>query len=98
MNTIATVKPHIRFALSQLSASNAHHDFEKICFDIAKLRICSNILPATGPVSAGGDQGKDFETFKTYIEHSPIATSTFIGLIAKKTTRICLFARKKTQS
>ena len=31
------------------------------------MRITLNILPATGPVSAGGDQGRDFETFRTFI-------------------------------
>lgn len=82
MYTIATLKQQIKFAFGQLSSANAHHEFEHICFDIAKQRICSNILRATGPVSAGGDQGKDFETFKTYIETSPIANSTFIGLVS----------------
>src|SRR5258708_27047751 len=85
MNTIATLKQQIRFALDQLSTENAHHDFEHMSFDIAKLRICSNIIRATGPVSAGGDQGKDFETFKTYISQTSIANSTFIGLVSDKT-------------
>ncbi len=82
MYSIATLKQQIKFALGQLSSANAHHEFEHLCFDIAKHRVCSNILRATGPVSAGGDQGKDFETFKTYIETSPIANSTFIGLVS----------------
>jgi len=84
MYTIATLKQQIRFALGQLLSANAHHDFEHMCFEVAKQRICSNILRATGPVSAGGDQGKDFETYKTYIEKTPIANSTFIGLVSKK--------------
>lgn len=52
----------IRYALSELSADNAHHDFEHLCRHLARRRICSNILPATGPVSGGGDRGADFET------------------------------------
>ncbi|MCF5709499.1 hypothetical protein GIV19_19750 [Pseudomonas syringae] len=59
---------YIRFQLSELGAKNAHHEFENLAFDLAKARICSNIIPATGPVSAGGDGGRDFETFKSYIK------------------------------
>ncbi|KPY37765.1 hypothetical protein B7R56_26685 [Pseudomonas savastanoi pv. retacarpa] len=59
---------YIRFQLNELGARNAHHEFENLAFDLAKARICSNIIPATGPVSAGGDGGRDFETFKSYIE------------------------------
>lgn len=65
MATLAEVKAQIRFALEQLSAKNAHHEFEHLCLDLARLRICSNVLPATCPVAAGGDQGHDFETFRT---------------------------------
>ena len=54
----------IGFALSQLSARNAHHEFEHLCRELTRRRICPNILPATGPVSGGGDQGADFESFK----------------------------------
>jgi len=52
----------ISYALSELSTDNAHHDFEHLCRHLARRRICSNILPATGPVSGGGDKGADFET------------------------------------
>jgi hypothetical protein len=48
----------IRFALSKLSSQNAHHEFEHLCRHIAKRRIASNVIPATGPVAAGGDQGR----------------------------------------
>jgi len=74
----------IRFQLSQLSAKNRHHEFEHLSYYFAKARICSNILPATGPVSSGGDQGRDFETFRTYLATSPIANSSFIGLISER--------------
>lgn len=70
---------YIRFQLEQLNAHNKHHDFEHLCREFARLRICENILPATGPVSAGGDQGRDFETYRSYLESTPIAESTFIG-------------------
>ena len=77
-----TIINRIRFALEQLSVKNQHHDFEHICRYIAKARICRNILPATGPVSKGGDQGRDFETFRSYLQESPINDSTFIVLIS----------------
>ena len=74
----------IRFAIEdQLSAHNAHHTFEHLCRHFARLRICSNILPATGPVAAGGDQGRDFETFRTYIHESSLTCSSFVGLVSE---------------
>ena len=57
----------IRYALSQLNGKNGHHEFEHLCRAVARLRITPNILPATGPVADGGDQGRDFETFHSYI-------------------------------
>ncbi len=83
MASLETVKLLIRFGLEQLSVKNAAHTFERLCFELAKKRICSNILPATGPVSAGGDQGRDFETFRTYLNTTDIANSTFVGLISQ---------------
>jgi hypothetical protein len=75
---------YIKFQLEQLSAKNAHHEFEQMCLHITRARICSNILPATGPVSAGGDQGRDFETFTSYLRSTPIANSTFVGKASQK--------------
>src|SRR5829696_7789384 len=74
----------IRFALEQLSERNSHHEWEHLCRHLARERICSNILPATGPVQAGGDQGRDFETFRTFLSLSSLAGQSFIGLIADK--------------
>lgn len=53
----------IVFELDQLGANNAASEFEHLCRHLARQTICQNILPATGPVQAGGDQGRDFETF-----------------------------------
>lgn len=55
----------IRFALETLAETNDHHAFEHICAGMARRRIVSNLLPATGPVSAGGDQGRDAESHWT---------------------------------
>src|SRR5260370_7664823 len=84
MANIDQVISHIRFGIDQLSARNAHHEFEHLCRHLTRLRICSNVLPATGPVGAGGDQGRDFETFRTYLRDSPIGDSTFVGLVSDK--------------
>jgi hypothetical protein len=69
----------IRYALSEMSADNAHHEFEHLCRHLARRRICSNILPATGPVSGGGDRGADFETL--HVE-SGSGTSRYWRLVA----------------
>lgn len=84
MENIQEVSVYIRFQLDRLAVNNAHHEFEDLCFHLAQARICSNILPATGPVSAGGDQGRDFETFETDLKFTPIVNSTFIGLKSDK--------------
>jgi hypothetical protein len=72
------LKSYIRYQLSQLSARNAHHEIENLCFEIARARVVPNLLPATGPVQAGGDQGRDFESYRTYLAKSPIGTSGFV--------------------
>lgn len=78
MATHRELEAQIRFQLEQLSIRNAHHDFEHLCRHLVRSRICSNILPATGPVSAGGDQGRDFETYEASI-HEVLGTSIFFG-------------------
>jgi len=95
MANLDQVIAQIRFHLDQLKPKNHHHDFEHLCRHLARSRICSNILPATGPVSAGGDQGRDFETFRTYLSSSPIANSTFIGLASQKPIAFACSLEKK---
>jgi hypothetical protein len=74
------LRPYIRFQLNQLSAQNAEHDFEHLAFDLARARVASNLLPATGPVQSGGDQGRDFESYRTYLRKSSLVNSSFAGL------------------
>jgi len=83
MATQLEVEQQIAFGLQRLSSQNRHHDFEHLCRRLARKRICSNIVPATGPVSAGGDQGRDFETFRTYLCELP-NTSAFAALASSK--------------
>ena len=85
MASPSEVEAQIRFALSQLPVQNAHHEFEHICRHLTQRFICSNVLPATGPVSAGGDQGRDFETFRTYLREELGPYGTFLGLVSKGT-------------
>ncbi len=73
----------IRFQISQLSALNGQADFEKLSLYYARARIHLNILPATGPVQAGGDQGRDFETFHSYLSTRPDSNSYFLGNFSK---------------
>src|SRR5437667_2683649 len=76
----AQLTAQIRFALARLSERNAQHEWEHLCRHLTRERLCSNILPATGPVQAGGDQGRDFETFHTYLSRSSLAGQSFVGL------------------
>lgn len=86
----------IRFALEQLSERNAQHEWEHLCRHLARERICSNILPATGPVQAGGDQWRDFETFRTFLTQGPLDGRSFVGLISKKTLAFaCTLEKEK---
>lgn len=78
------LQQQIRYALGQLAPLNRHHDFEHLARHFARLRIASNVVPATGPVAGLGDQGRDFETFRSYITNSPIGDSTFVALVANK--------------
>lgn len=84
MNSIIELTKYIRFQLSQLRSQNKHHEFEHLSRHFARLRICENIIPATGPVGVGGDQGRDFESYRTYLSYTPIATSSFLGLAKDK--------------
>ncbi|AMY20326.1 MULTISPECIES: hypothetical protein [Nocardiaceae] len=89
MATPVQMSQIIRLALGTLSADNAHHSFEHMCRHVAKRRIASNVLPATGPVSAGGDQGRDIETFRTYLaDELPFA----LGFLALASTDVVVFA------
>jgi hypothetical protein len=83
MRNRVELKSYIRFQLSQLSARNAEHEFENLVFELARLRVVPNLLPATGPVQAGGDQGRDFESFRTYLTLSPLGTSAFATISSK---------------
>jgi hypothetical protein len=103
-NRTPPVKPDqaarlIRFALSELTFENGHHDFEHICRLLTRKRICSNVIPATGPVSGGGDQGADFETFP--VANSSSASPFFLLATEQKWIFACSLeknVKKKVKS
>jgi hypothetical protein len=74
------LEKRIRFALGTLGESSSHHEFEVLCLGLARRRITSNLLPATGPVSAGGDQGRDAESHWSNISRELPGTSLFASL------------------
>ncbi len=55
---------YIQYRLGMLGEENAHHRFEDLCFRVARATVASHLVPPSGPVSAGGDQGRDFESFR----------------------------------
>lgn len=75
---------YIRFQLETLGERNGHHEFEHICRRVAAARIASNLLPATGPVSSGGDKGRDFETHPTELPDEIGAHGHFLALTSDK--------------
>lgn len=74
----------ILFALDRLGDSNGHHEYEKICFAFGRRRISMNLLPATGPVSAGGDQGRDSESFWSNLPNELAGTSAHLALVSSQ--------------
>ncbi|MBD0694333.1 hypothetical protein [Streptomyces sp. CBMA123] len=70
---------YIRFQLDHLTARNEHHTFEEISYRIALRRLSSNIVPATGPVSSGGDQGRDAESYYTNLPLELPGAGGFVG-------------------
>jgi hypothetical protein len=70
---------YVRFQLEQLSSRNEHHTFERICFLVAERRLSSNLMLATGPVSAGGDQGRDAESYYTSLPEELPGAGGFVG-------------------
>lgn len=64
MSDHVEISDYIKYSLSELGARNGHHLFEELCFHLAKSIVTPDLMFMTGPVSVGGDQGRDFETFR----------------------------------
>ena len=82
MDTPPQLVQQILFNLDRLADGNGHHEYEKICFAFARRRVSINLLPATGPVSAGGDQGRDAESFWSNIANEIPATSVHAATVS----------------
>jgi hypothetical protein len=79
-NNRAELIQQIRFALANLAARNGHHEFEALCLEIARQTVSPNVVPATGPVAGRGDQGRDFETFRSRITPRLGETGLLLGI------------------
>ncbi len=66
-SAVPEAESYIQWRLNEMSVRNEHHQFESIATRVARRRISSNILIATGPVSSGGDQQRDAESYVTRI-------------------------------
>ncbi|MFF2367832.1 hypothetical protein ACFVU0_34670 [Streptomyces sp. NPDC058122] len=90
---------YIEFQLTRLGSHNAHHQFEDLCLAVARKRLASNLMPSTGPVSSGGDQGRDAETYWTEISpatHDQARTSMFKTLVsAEPAAMACTLQRSR---
>lgn len=80
METPTQLATQIRFHLESLGESNAHHPFEQLCLGLTRRRIASNVIPATGPVAVGGDDGRDGESYWSIIAYELPDTSLFTVL------------------
>lgn len=96
LNSPIHVATQVRFHLSRLGETNDHHAFEKLCLGLARRRIVSNVMPATGPVSAGGDGGRDAESYWTMLAAELPSTSLFSTLATSE--RVVLAATIQRQA
>lgn len=83
------LRAFVRYSLSQLRSRNDHHRFEHLCEALVRQRITPNIVVGTGPVSSGGDQGRDFETFRGYTHGHVRELGAQIGLHDRDTIVFC---------
>lgn len=82
MQNRVEVRDYVRYQLSRLGPRNGAHVFEQLCFELARQRHVRNLLPATGPVQAGGDQGRDFESYRTGLSDAGLGSSSFVSLVS----------------
>lgn len=82
----------LEYHLSHLACKNEHHRFEKLCVEVARRRIATNIFVATGPVGAGGDGARDGETYATEL---PYEVATWFSVRAT-TARVIVACSTKS--
>ena len=86
METSTQLATQIRFHLDSLGESNGHHAFEQLCLGLTRRRIVSNVMPAAGPVAAGGDHGRDGESCWSVVASDLPNTSVFTALATDETS------------
>lgn len=94
MQTPTQLATQIRFHLDTLGETNAHHPFEQLCLGLTRRRIVSNVIPATGPVSAGGDGGRDAESYWTVLAKELPDTSLFTALATEDAVVLAVTAQR----
>jgi len=84
----------ITFALDELSSRNGQYDFEQLGQELVRARIASNIITATGPVNAAGDQGRDAETYETSLHRELGPHSPFLATVSVEAAGFCMTIQK----
>lgn len=93
VNSPTQLATQVRFHLGTLGETNAHHPFEQLCLGLTRRRIVSNVIPATGPVSAGGDGGRDAESFWSGLAKELPDTSLFTALATEDAVVLAVTAQ-----
>ncbi|SDQ12005.1 hypothetical protein [Microbacterium sp. cf332] len=94
--TVNSAEAFISAQLGVLSENNLHHEFEKIATRVARRRISANILIANGPVSAGGDQQRDAESYTTYIPEELPHSAGFAAAASRSPVVVACTVQKKS--
>lgn len=94
LNSPTQLATQIRFHLGSLGETNAHHPFEQLCLGLTRRRLVSNVIPATGPVAAGGDGGRDAESFWSMLAKELPDTSFFTALATEEAVVLAVTAQR----
>ncbi len=92
--SVPATEAFIGFQLAQMSARNEHHEFEAVAVRIARRRISSNILLATGPVSGGGDQKRDGESYFTRVPEELPYSAGFAATVTAQAVVVACTTQK----
>lgn len=93
--TIVAAEKYVLYLLRELGTANEHHRFEDISTRLARIRVSSNIVLAVGPVSSGGDQGRDAESFFTRLPDEMPGAAGFIGRASTKPVVVACTVQQK---
>src|SRR5664279_2684548 len=80
---------YLRFGLEELTHRNGQFEFEALAQEVIRSRIASNIVTATGQVSAKGDQGRDAETYISYLKQQLGPHTAFLARVTDRMIAVC---------